>query len=66
MGYNSRAEEHLKEWKGDAALPGVPQGSEANRIDIFLETKLISEAEAEIDVALLFSLLRTSPLPKLK
>lgn len=60
MAYNSGAKEHLKEQKGDAAALGVPQGSEANRIDIFLETKLISEAKAKIDLPLLFS---HSPIP---
>lgn len=34
VGYNSGTEEHLGEWKGDAAVLGMPQGNEANRLDI--------------------------------
>ena len=43
--------------KGDAAVLG-PRGDEVNRTDIFLETKLISEAKAKIDLA------RFSSLPR--
>lgn len=34
VGYNSGTEEHLGEWKGDAAVLGMPQGNEANGLDI--------------------------------
>ena len=37
--------------RGDAASEGPP-GDEVNRTDIFLETKLISEAKAKRDLAL--------------
>lgn len=42
--------------KGDAAVLGGPREDEVNGIDIFLETKLISEAKAKIDLALFSSL----------
>lgn len=40
MGCNSRAEGHLREQKGDAAVLGAPQGKEANRIDVFGGTQV--------------------------
>lgn len=35
VGCNSGAEEPLEEWKAGGAILGLPQGKEANRLDIF-------------------------------
>ena len=46
-------------WKGAerrCCSSGGPREDEVNRTDIFLETKLISEAKAKIDLALFSSL----------
>ena len=56
VGCSSRAEEHWKGAERRRCSSGGPREDEVNRTDIFLETKLISEAKAKIDLALFSSL----------